>query len=98
GGTWGFTRDLLRGAPSATALVNVIASVLGSFVLCVFAARGRDDWRALRCDRPDQLVLLFIVVAAANAVLSYGYTKDVILSPAGAFFAVALVVGSRAVL
>jgi hypothetical protein len=95
GGTWGFTRDLLRGAPSPTALVNVVASMLGSFLLGLYAWRRRNDWRARRFDRADRLVLVFIVVAAANAVLSYGYTKDVILSPAGAFFAVALAVASQ---
>jgi hypothetical protein len=34
-------------------------------------------------------------VAAANAVICYGYTKDVILSPAGAFYALALAVAAR---
>ena len=95
GGTWGFTRSLLRGEPSPAALVNVMASLLGSFVLGLYAWRRRSDWRARRFDRADQLVLIFIVVAAANGVLSYGYTKDVILSPAGAFFAVALAVASQ---
>ena len=95
GGTWGFTRDLLHGEPSPAAFVNVIASMLGSFVLGLYAWRRRSDWLARRFNRADQLVLLFIVVAAANAVLSYGYTKDVILSPAGAFFAVALAVASQ---
>ena len=95
GGTWGFTRDLLRGTPSLAALISVIASMLGSFVLGLYVWRRRADWRARRFDRSDQLVLVFIVIAAANAVLSYGYTKDVILSPAGAFFAVALTVASQ---
>ena len=95
GGTWGLTRDLLRGEPSPPALVGVIASALGSFVIATYAWRRRREWRARRFDRDDQLVLVFIAIAAANAVLSYGYTKDVILSPAGAFFAVALAVASR---
>jgi hypothetical protein len=95
GGTWGLTRGLLQGEPSPAALVNVVASALGSFVLGIYAWRRRSDWRARRFDRADQLVLVFLVVTAANAVLSYGYTKDVILSPAGAFFAVALAVASQ---
>jgi hypothetical protein len=95
GGTWGLTRGLLQGEPSPAALVNVVASALGSFVLGIYVWRRRSDWRARRFDRADQLVLVFLVVTAANAVLSYGYTKDVILSPAGAFFAVALAVASQ---
>jgi hypothetical protein len=95
GGTWGFARDLLRGEPAPAAVVDVIASALGSVVIGTYVWRRRRDWRARRFDRADQLVLVFLAVAAANAVLSYGYTKDVILSPAGAFFAVALAVASR---
>jgi hypothetical protein len=38
---------------------------------------------------------MFAAVAAANAAMSYAYTKDVILSPAGAFFAVAFAVAAR---
>jgi hypothetical protein len=95
GGTWGFVRDLARGEPSPAAVVGVIASVLGSFVIGMYIWRRRSDWRARRFDRADQLVLVFLAVAAANAVLSYGYTKDVILSPAGAFFALALAVAAR---
>jgi hypothetical protein len=55
-------------------------------------ARRRRDWCARRFTRGDQLTILFLVVLAANAVISYPYTKDVIMSPAGAFFAVALFV------
>jgi hypothetical protein len=95
GGTWGLTRGVLQGEPSPAALVNVVASALGSVVLGFYAWRRRSDWRARRFDRDDRLVLIFLALTAANAVLSYGYTKDVILSPAGAFFALALAVASR---
>jgi hypothetical protein len=95
GGTWGLTRGVLQGEPSPAALVNVVASALGSVVLGFYAWRRRFEWRARRFDRDDRLVLIFLALTAANAVLSYGYTKDVILSPAGAFFALALAVASR---
>ena len=95
GGTWGFARDLLRGEPAAAAVIDVIASALGSVVIGTYMWRRRREWLARRFDRADQLVLVFVAVGAANAVLSYAYTKDVILSPAGAFFAVALAIASR---
>ena len=38
------------------------------------------------------------MILAANAVISYPYTKDVIMSPAGAFFAVAGFVAVRNIL
>ena len=46
-------------------------------------------------NRDDQLVALFLMVLAANAVVSYPYVKDVVMSPAGAFLAVAAFVAAR---
>ena len=95
GGTWGVTSSLLRGQPSLAGLVNITASTLGTLLIGVYTWRRRHDWLARRFDRSDQLVIIFVGVAAANAVISYAYTKDVILSPAGALFAVALAVAAR---
>ena len=98
GGTWGFTGDLLRGEPSVAALVDAIASVLGTMVVGYYVWRRRLALRARDFNRGDQLVVLFIVLVVANATLSYGYTKDVIMSPAGAFYAVALAVAVQYVI
>ncbi len=43
----------------------------------------------------DRLVILFVVVLAANAAISFGYTKDIIMSPAGLFQAAAVFVAVR---
>ena len=51
-----------------------------------------------RLDRDEQLVALFVMVLAANAVISYPYTKDVVMSPAGAFLAVVVFVAARNIL
>lgn len=94
-GTWGVSRDLLRGEPSLAGLVNVTASTLGTLLIGLYVWRRKADWLSRRFDRSDQLVLVFVAVAIANAAICYAYTKDVILSPAGAFFAVALTVAAR---
>jgi polyisoprenyl-phosphate glycosyltransferase len=94
-GTWRVTRAVLEGEPATAGLVNVTASTLGTLLIGVYAWRRRHEWWARRFDRSDQLVLIFIAVAGANAAISYAYTKDVILSPAGAFFALALAVATR---
>ena len=39
-----------------------------------------------------RMTLAGAVVALANAAISFAYTKDVILSPAGGFYALALTV------
>ena len=97
-GTWGVTRDIVRGEPMPAALIRVVASTLGTCLIAAYAWHRRREWRARRFDRSDQLVIVFFVVLAANAVLSYAYTKDVILSPAGGLFAVAMTVAVRQVL
>ena len=72
--------------------VLALACTLGSLVILRYAWRRRREWLARRFDRGDQIVFVFFGVTAANAVISYPYTKDVIMSPAGVFFAAALAV------
>jgi hypothetical protein len=76
-------------------VVNVLASVLSTSLIASYVWGRRRHWWSRQFDRGDQLVIVFLAVAAANAAISYAYTKDVILSPAGAFFAVALAIATR---
>jgi hypothetical protein len=92
------TRDIVRGEPMPAALIRVAASTLGTCLIVAYARHRRREWRARRFDRSDQLVIVFFAVLAANAALSYAYTKDVILSPAGGLFAVAMTVAARHVI
>ena len=56
----------------------------------LIAAAGVQVLRRYRAsDDRDRLILLFAVVLAANAVLSYAYTKDDIMSVSGVFYALA---------
>ena len=43
----------------------------------------------------DRVVIVMFALLAANAVISYGYTKDEIMSPAGVFYALAAFVALR---
>ncbi|HEY1303459.1 MAG TPA: hypothetical protein VGF24_07930 [Vicinamibacterales bacterium] len=94
GGVWIATRGIVQGDPSVASIVNIIASLLALVAIVSFVWFRRSEWRARRFNRRDQLVIVFIAVLLANAAISYVYTKDVILSPAGAFFAVALTVAT----
>jgi hypothetical protein len=90
-GVWTATRNFLYGDELSIALLaNLIASAMGTLVLVWYAWHRRTDWVARRFTRDDQLMAIFVAVAVANAVISYAYTKDVILSPAGIFYAAAL--------
>jgi hypothetical protein len=92
--TYGFT----LGDPEPSMIVNVVASLAATGLIAVFAWRRRQRWRARQFEHDDRLVLLFVAVLAANAVISYPYTKDVIMSPAGAFYALAVFAAARHVL
>ncbi|HKH74095.1 MAG TPA: hypothetical protein VKA59_22205 [Vicinamibacterales bacterium] len=96
-GVWIAARNFLYGDELSIALVaNLIASLLGTLVLMWYAWRRREDWIARRFTRDDQLMAIFVAVTLANAVISYPYTKDVILSPAGIFYAAAFTVAVKA--
>jgi hypothetical protein len=88
-GVFGVTRALATGAPRPFQIVNVVASTCATLVIAAFIRHRARPWLARRFERDDQLVILFVMVLAANSLISYPYTKDVIMSPAGVFFAVA---------
>jgi hypothetical protein len=52
-------------------------------------------WRRRQFERGDRIVILAGVLVVANAVLSYGYTKDEIMSVAGVFYALAAAEAAR---
>lgn len=98
-GVWSATYNVLhRDELSIPPIVNVTASLLGTLVLLWYACRRRADWFARRFTRDDRLFAIFVAVTAANAAISYTYTKDVILSPAGMFYAAALTVAVKALI
>jgi hypothetical protein len=98
GGVFRLTYGLTLNDPEPSQILNVIASLAASLLLCCFVWQRRRAWAARAFARDDQLVALFVLVLMANAAISYPYTKDVIMSPAGAMFAVAAVIAAREVL
>ena len=95
GGVFHVTERVLAGEPTLMHLVTVGTSVLGTALIVAYVWSRRADLRARRFTADDQLVAMFFAVAAGNAVMCYAYTKDVILSPAGIFYALALAVAAR---
>jgi hypothetical protein len=95
GGVWMVTRALVRDEPAAAGVIRVVGCALGTAVIAAYAWSRRADWRGWRFDRADQIVIVFGATLMANAVVSYPYTKDVVMSPTGALFAVALSVSAR---
>ena len=64
----------------------------GDWIVC---RNPRPAVAAFTLERDDQLVFVSVAVIVANAVISYGYTKDEIMGPAGTFYALAAFCGGR---
>jgi hypothetical protein len=95
-GVWVAVRDVLRGDIPPRTIVNVISSCMTTGLIAMAAMRR---WRRHRSsDDADALFVVFAAVLAANAVFSFAYTKDEIVSVAGAFYALASYAAVRALL
>ena len=95
-GVWDLTERVVdRVMFSRPMLVNVVASTLATGVLIRFAWMCRLRWRMRLFAHADRIVLIFAAVLVANGALSYGYTKDVMMSPAGVVYALAVTVATR---
>jgi hypothetical protein len=95
GGVWELTRALVRDQRAGPGLITMVACTMATGVIAAYVWSRRAEWRARRFDRSDQIVIVFAAMLIANAVVSYPYTKDVIMSPAGSLFALALAVSAR---
>jgi hypothetical protein len=95
GGVFRLVRGLTTGSVPPALVVSVAASTLGTALVAAYVWQRRTAWLGRRFTRDDQVVALFLIVLAANAVISYPYTKDVIMSPAGVFYAAALFAAAR---
>jgi hypothetical protein len=94
-GVFRTTQAAIGGHLPAPLVVNLVASV-GVLALLIWFVRVRHvDWRARRFEHGDRLVLLFGMVLVANAVISYPYTKETNMAPAGAFLALAAYASAR---
>jgi hypothetical protein len=102
GGVWTFVREVTSGQPEPWQVVNVITSVLTTVVIFRAAASRLPAWksyfaggdaagggRAVNFDETDRFILVFLIVLPFNALFAGGYEKDVIMSPAGLFYAAA---------
>jgi hypothetical protein len=95
GGGWGFVYQFTVGDLHPWTVVSVLSSSASTVVIGWFLWTRRWRLRTRSFEHGDRLVLLFLAVLAANAVISYPYTKNAIMSPAGMFFAVALFAAAR---
>ena len=94
-GVFQFTRFATEGSVPAWSLMNVAVSAIGTILIAGAIVRRIRRWRQGIVDRDDVVLLLFVVVLGANAAISYPYLKEVVMSPAGMFYAGALFIAVR---
>jgi len=95
GGVWRFAFEVTTGSVHPWTAVSVASSSAATALVVWFAWRRRDRLRTWTFEHDDRLVWLFVVILAANAAISFPYTKNVIMSPAGVFLGLAVTAASR---
>ncbi len=88
-GVFWVTRAALRDDLAPWMVVNVAACSATTLLLVTHVARGWDRWRRWQLSEADRIIVVFAAVLAGNATMNLVYTKDVIMGPAGALFALA---------
>ncbi len=96
GGVWRFVWELTTGTLHPWTFVSVMSSTAATMLIAWFVWSRRAAIRMWQLDSADRLVIVFAGVLLANAVISFPYTKNVIMSPAGVFLGLAVYAASRA--
>ena len=89
-GIWTVPSEFLRGRIAGGTIINIVSSTVTTALVVWFVVNRRREWLQCKFDRDDQVVFVAVAVIVANAVISYGYTKDEIMGPAGVFYALAV--------
>jgi hypothetical protein len=89
-GAW--LNDRMTAGLALTFLSSLVTTGLIAVAAMIVLRRYRTS------DVSDRLILLFAVVLAANATLSYAYTKDDIMSVSGIFYGLAVYASIRLLL
>lgn len=95
GGVWRFVGDISQGSVQPWVAINVVTCSLTTVLIAMYIVGRRRAWLTYDLDDGDRLVLLFLVILPANAAISFPYAKDVVMSPAGVFYALAAFVAFR---
>jgi hypothetical protein len=97
-GIWTIPAEFMRGRIAGGTLINVVSSAVTTALVGWFVATRWRAWWTRTFDRDDQIAIVSLAVIAANALISYGYTKDEIMGPGGVFYALAACVAVAALL
>jgi hypothetical protein len=85
-GVWVSTKALMSGEPAPRYLVQVGASLFATGLVAAYVASRLRSGIRKPVTLADRHTVVFGVVLVANAAMSYVYTKDEIMSVAGALY------------
>ena len=89
GGIFAFTASVLAGEVRPAHVIYTATVLASTMLIVAFVVSRRAAWRRSEFSHEDRIVLVFLGVLLTNACVSFPYTKDVIMSPAGVFYALA---------
>ena len=95
-GIWTIPVEFMRGRVAGGTIINVVSSTLTTIAIAWCVATRWAAWRQRHFDRDDQIVFVALAMILANGIISYSYTKDEIMGPAGVFYALAAFVAIAA--
>jgi hypothetical protein len=89
-GVFVFARSVFSSSLDNGTVINVVTSLVTSAMLVWYTARRWRSWVARDFTHGDRLFIIAAGALAANAAISYPYTKDVIMSIGAAFYPLAM--------
>jgi hypothetical protein len=98
GGIWEFTRRLRAGAAAPWQWVHLVSSALTTGCLIWYTATRVRSWARWSFTPQDRIVWVFAGVLGASAVMSFAYTREAVLGPAGVLYAMSVFVAGEALL
>ena len=89
-GVFQFVNRLIHGGLRPWMWINIVSSSVTTLGVAWFLWRGRASLRRLAPSRSQAIVVVAGAVIAANAVISYPYSRDVTMGTAGLAYALAV--------
>jgi hypothetical protein len=89
-GVFVFVRYVFTPGLDSGTVINIVTSLATTSVMVWYSLERWRGWLARDFTHHDRLFLIAVAAIAANAAISYPYTKDVIMSIGAAFYPLAM--------
>jgi hypothetical protein len=90
GGVFALVNQIMNGSLQSGSVLNVVTSTLTTAVMIWFVAQRWSAWRALEFTHGDRVFLIGWAVLGANAVISFSYLKEIVMTTGALAYALAV--------